>query len=376
MRILLASVEDVHDVRSWSGTPFHMHAALCDAGADVVTAGPLHERFSLPFKVLQATRNVLGPGYYSRLREPVILRGYAAQLRAVVAAARPDVVLAPSTIPVAHLEVDVPIVTWTDATFAGLLDYYPSYSNLSARYRRLGHLMERRALRRVSRAVYTSEWAARSAVDVYQVPIERVEVVPFGANLAHADERSVATTEDTECHLLLIGRGWYRKGIDIAVETSRRLRDHGVPAVLDVVGSRPPPGARLPAFVRVHGALEKDDPRAAAEIARLYRTAAFFLLPTRADCTPVVLAEAQAHGVPVVASRTGGTRSMLRDGHSGLLVELTDFPAHAARAMARVWASPAEYRGMQDAARRFYDHRLNWSSAVASVLGILNGLCR
>ena len=57
MRVLLASVEDVADVKSWSGTPFHIHRGLLDAGIDVVTASPLRERFGLPLKAAQFARN-------------------------------------------------------------------------------------------------------------------------------------------------------------------------------------------------------------------------------------------------------------------------------------------------------------------------------
>lgn len=373
MRILLASIEDVTDVKSWSGTPHHMHRALLDAGVDVVTASPLRERLGLPLKAIEEVRNRLGRSHYSRLREPLVLRGYAEQIRVLAVAARPDVILAPSTIPLARLDLDVPTVSWTDATFAGLLDYNPVFTGLSRRYRALGHAMEREALRRVSRAVYTSEWAARTAMDAYGVPQERVAVVPFGANFARVDAHTHAVAGVGNCRLLLVGRGWFAKGVDRAVETASRLRSIGVPAVLDVVGCRPPEGTDVPGFVTVHGALEKDDPGQSTRLRQLYQGATFFVLPTRSDCTPVVLAEAQAHAVPVVVADTGGTASMLRRGRSGFLVGPDRFAEDAAAAIASVWAEPAAFADMQHAARSFYEERLNWPRAVRRLLEILPG---
>lgn len=370
MRVLLASVEDVADVKSWSGTPFHIHRGLLDAGIDVVTASPLRERFGLPLKAAQFARNALGNRYYSRQREPVILGGYAAQIRAVAARHRPDLVLAPSTMPVARLRLDVPVVTWTDATFAGLVDFYPSYTDLSPRYLRLGHAMERAALQRVALAVYSSEWAAQSAVDFYGVPEKRVAVVPYGANISDPGPRAHDRRGDT-CRLLLVGRGWERKGVDLAIATTELLRARGVPATLDVVGSTAHAGVTVPPYVTVHGALEKDDARAAARIDDLYDRASFFVLPTRADCNPVVLAEAQAYGVPVVTTDVGGTTAMLREGVSGWALPMAGFAEEAAGHIATAWTSVDGYAGLRREARRCYEESLNWDAAVSALVDVL-----
>nr|WP_246324355.1 glycosyltransferase family 4 protein [Petropleomorpha daqingensis] len=366
---MLASVEDARDVRAWSGTPFHLAASLRAAGADVVLAGPLGERFGLPLKVLQRLRNSVAPGTWSRLREPVVLDGYARQVERAISATSPDVVLAPGTLPVARLRTDVPVVTYTDATFAGLVDFYADYTGLSRRYLRMGHAMERSALERVSLAVYSSAWAARSAVADYGLPPDKVAVVPFGANVA--DPGPLADRRDDGCRLLLVGRGWERKGADLAVATTARLRSLGVPATLDVVGCRPPSVVAVPGFVTVHGSLEKDDPQAAARLAELYASAAFFLLPTRADCTPVVLAEAQAHGVPVITADVGGTASMLAPGRSGWVLPPAEFVDAAAARIAGAWARPAEHAALRQGAREFYTSTLNWPSAAQALLTLL-----
>lgn len=369
MRVLLASVEDASDITSWSGTPFHMRQGLIDAGIDVVDASPLRERFGLPLKVAQAGRNALGGGYYSRLREPLIVDGYAAQIRRAVDRHAPDIVLAHSTIPVARLRIDIPVVTWTDATFAGLAGFYPSYTGLSRRYARLGHAMEREALEHVSLAVYSSDWAARTAADFYGVPPERLAVVPYGANIP--DPGASGGPRDGVCRLLLVGRGWERKGIDLAVRTAELLHARDVPVMLDVVGSEPPTGKTLPPFVRVHGALEKDDRNTSRKLADLYDRASFFVLPTRADCTPIVLAEAQAHGLPVIASDAGGTASLVLSGESGFVLPLTDFPARAADLISDLQSSGAPLTALRQGARRHYEETLNWASSVAAFLQLM-----
>lgn len=370
MRVLFASVEDVHNVGAWSGTPHHVHAALVGSGTEVMAVSPLPERFGLPLKAAQAVHNQFGSRYYTRHREPVVLRGYARRVEANARRSGVDVVLALSSLPVALLRGECPVVYWADATFGGMVGYYPSFRNLSPRLQRLGHSADTAALQRASLAVFSSDWAARTAVELHGADPERVAVVPYGANTADPG-RPPPFPRDSTCRLLLVGKDWHRKGVDLAVETVQQVREQGIDAVLDVVGCSPPSGTRLPLSVTVHGSLRKDDAADARVLRELYRCASFFLLPSRADCSPIVLAEAQAHGVPVVASDTGGMASMLRDGRSGRLVPLDGFPATAARSITETWLDRRAHERMAAEARCCYETLLNWPVAVGTVLDLV-----
>lgn len=125
-----------------------MHQALVASRADVLLVSPLRERLALPFKVAQAVHNAFSTRRYSRQREPVILRGYARQIARAAARVRPDIILAPSSIPLALHDSGVPTVIWTDSAYAEMLDYYPSFSNLSTRHREICDRMEAAALQR------------------------------------------------------------------------------------------------------------------------------------------------------------------------------------------------------------------------------------
>jgi len=54
------------------------------------------------------------------------------------------------------------------------------------------------------------------------------------------------------------------------------------------------------------------------------------VLPSRNEAVGLVLLEAQAQGIPVVATRVGGTPDVIRDSETGLLVLTEDAPALAA----------------------------------------------
>jgi glycosyltransferase involved in cell wall biosynthesis len=381
VHVLFLSVADANDMRVWSGTPFHMYRALRERPdvrvslASPITTGLLTRQMRLAERVANGVRHTT----YLSEREPLLLRRLARRIERIIDRVRPDVVLCPSSLPLAAVSARAPLVMWTDATWAAMVDYYPDFSQLSVRTRRCGHRAERAALQRVALAVYSNEWAARSACRAYGMPEERVAVVPFGANLIEEpsgdDVRGrLRALDRSTCTLLLLGRDWHRKGVDHAVEATRRLRAAGVDARLHVAGCRPPPDATLPPEVTVHGDLDKTDPAGAARVAQLLRQASFLVLPSRAECSPIVLAEAQAFGVPVVASRTGGVASMMADGRSGVLVSPEAFASEAAAEIHRIRSSSPAYDVMAGAAREYYEQCVNWRYAMGAVVGRMQAI--
>ena len=62
-------------------------------------------------------------------------------------------------------------------------------------------------------------------------------------------------------------------------------------------------------------------PVAQADLARWCAAATLVAVPSYNESFGLVAAEAQATGTPVVAAAVGGLTTVVRDGHSGLLVE-------------------------------------------------------
>jgi glycosyltransferase involved in cell wall biosynthesis len=61
-----------------------------------------------------------------------------------------------------------------------------------------------------------------------------------------------------------------------------------------------------------------------SELAEEYARCTLMLLPSMEETAPVVIGEAMASGVPIVATRVGGVPYMVQDGVTGLLVDYGD----------------------------------------------------
>jgi phosphatidylinositol alpha-mannosyltransferase len=182
-------------------------------------------------------------------------------------------------------------------------------------YRAFGPLC-RRALARLDVRVAVSEEARRYVAA--SCPGDYA-VVPNGVPVAGAPR---ARTEASPPRILFVGRPEPRKGLPVLLEAFAELRGR---AELHLVG----PDGELGARVRAHGRV--DDARRDALLA----SAAVLCAPSRAaESFGVVLVEAMAAGVPVVASDLPGYRAVLPPA-CGILVPPGDARALAA-ALARV----------------------------------------
>ncbi len=87
------------------------------------------------------------------------------------------------------------------------------------------------------------------------------------------------------------------------------------------------------------------------DVPDLLAAADLFVLPSLWEGLPMALVEAMAAGLPVVATEVSGTRAVMVDGETGLLVPPGDVPA-LARAITALLCDPARAAAMGAAGRR------------------------
>jgi glycosyltransferase involved in cell wall biosynthesis len=365
MKLAYITTYDSANTRSWSGIGYHMGRVVQRLADEVQYVGPLRDQHALATKARGAAYRLVRQKYL-RDRHRGTLESYARQA-ARLAAPDVDVLFSPGTIPIAYMESARPIVFWTDATIHGMVDFYPDVTGLCPESLADGHAMEQAALDRCALAIYSSAWAARSAVERYGVPPAKVRVLSFGANLArvptHVEmEALIAARSRHTCHLLFLGVDWERKGGALALEVVERLNAAGLPAHLTVAGCEPVVDGPLPAFVTSLGFLDKSRPEQARRLERELGRSHFMILPTLADCTPIIFGEANAYGVPCLAPAIGGIPSVITDHVNGMTFAPEDGAAAYAAFVFDNFASPA-YAELARSSFNEYLTRLNWNAS-------------
>ncbi|MCC7264392.1 MAG: glycosyltransferase [Candidatus Latescibacteria bacterium] len=130
------------------------------------------------------------------------------------------------------------------------------------------------------------------------------------------------------------------KGLEVLLQALARLDEPQVCCA--IVGGGPQEAglrelaARLGLLPRVVFA----GPRSTDEVPRWMQAADLLVLPSLSEGRPNVVLEAQACGLPVVATRVGGTPELVEDGINGVLVDSGD-PQQLAQAIAGLQQYPA-----------------------------------
>jgi len=254
-----------------------------------------------------------------------------------------------------HRGLSIPAVHVTDATPAFLRDSYGWNVPQDA------DAAETRVARRASTTVYSSQDMARRAPLDLGMPGFCAEAINFGINLEKRPEIRPKKPVLNRLNLLFVGLDWDRKGGDTAVATLDQLHKDGVNAHLTVVGRCPEKHRKHKAITYV-GFLDKNRPWDAAKLNRLYTEAHLLLLPSRADCTPMVLGEAMAFGTPVLASDTGGVGAVIGGNGAGTLMAQKASPQDWAD---KIWACIKDhgtYEMMSDAAFDRAANVLSWDT--------------
>jgi glycosyltransferase involved in cell wall biosynthesis len=355
---------DSSDPHSWSGSGYYIPRCLELAGITVERMGPLARRVPPLARVWHIEAKLRGRGYVVD-RHPRVARAYSAEVERRLESRPCDLVFSVGAIPIAHLDTGRPIAFWADATFGAMLRLYPDFRLLSKRAIRDGLEVETRALARADVAFFASEWAARSAVEDHGADPEKLEVVPFGANMPITRDRNeivgiIRRRPADSCRLLFVGVEWLRKGGDRAVDVARVLNERGLPTELHIVGCTPDRAAHLPPWVHLHGFVDKSTETGTSSMRRLYEASHVLIHPATAECFGVVFCEAAGHGVISLASRVGGIPSAVREGVTGALFDVAASSEEYADYVWRMMEDRRRYEEMALAAFDGYERNLNW----------------
>lgn len=377
MNISYVTVYDAGDITQWSGLGYYIAKALEQQQAQLDYAGNNHTPVTPYLELKNRVYNKLGKRFlFDRVQALVQSNALLAEKKILPSA---DIIFAPSTLPIALIKTKKPKVFYADATFAGMLNFYPSFTNVCRESIRSGNALEQAAFDSCELAIYSSEWAAQTALENYKVNPAKIKVVPFGANIVcnrdiAAIDSIIAAKDKTTCHLFFMGVEWNRKGGDMAIEVAKLLNQRGLPTVLHIAGIKNIPHSNLPPYVKTLGFIDKHTVEGEKQLNELFEQSHFFILPSKADCTPVVFAEANSFGLPCITTDVGGIPTLIKDGVNGKKFALTDGAEKYADYIEGMFADDAAYGELCRSSFNQYESRLNWGVAGKALMGLFGGI--
>jgi glycosyltransferase involved in cell wall biosynthesis len=232
---------------------------------------------------------------------------------------------------------------------------------------------EAAVLSAVASIVTTSAWARRLLLENYSLPADRVHVAEPGVEAA-----DLAPGTATGGSLLSVAAVIPGKGHDVLVDALASLTGDRWQCLC--VGSIERDRAfvaslRRRAFeVGMNGRLRFTGAVPDADLARSYGAADLLVLPSRSETYGMVVTEALARGLPVVAADVGGVPEAMGRGadgtRPGVLVRPQD-PVALGDAL-RAWLGDADLRRrLRRAARERRESLADWSATTSALADVL-----
>lgn len=259
---------------------------------------------------------------------------------------------------------------------------YPDW--LEAMFRRKRVDVMRRAVRRTNKVLANSRFTA-SLLEEAGVRDERIDTLVGGVDAAkfsrppldaRRERRALGLPVEgfvilTACRLVA------KKGVDLLLHAMTRAKDEHPDAHLVVVGE----GKHRRSYENLAAELGISDSVTFAgrvphdRVHRYYWSSDLFVLASREAVNPFtgvrdvetmgrVLCEANAAGLPLLASRSGGIPSIVADGVNGLLFEENDADDLLAK-LRRVRAEPALVASLVENGLRMAREVFDWSVVLS-----------
>ncbi len=190
---------------------------------------------------------------------------------------------------------------------------------------------------------------------------KRIETVPYGRDLPTSRSEAETPTLRGDLRILFVGIHTEGKGFFDLIETARELKERNVPFQIRCAGMWAEEEERIKAeeligryglerFITLLGNCVGD------ELWREYSKAGVLFFPTKyvLETQGMVVVEAMAFGLPVVASRWRGPRDVVRDGETGFLCTQGSIEAYV-NALEELRENSEKRRAMGTAGRKRYE---------------------
>ena len=304
----------------------------------------------------------------------------------------PEADLAETARILARIDADTPLLidglafgAFPAALAAGIqqpiiaLVHHPLFleTGLEAAQQRHFHALEKAALAHARAVITTSATTARTVTEEFGIPANRITVAEPGTERGERALPRVATP-DKPLQLLAVGSIVPRKAYRNLIAALDGLAD--LPWTLTIAGddtrhpdettalkaqiAASPAGARI----RLLGALSN------AALAELYATSDAFVMSSLYEGYGMVLGEALAHGLPIVATRAGAAAETVPDG-AALKVEPGDVTALNA-ALRRVIADADLRRQLADQSWSAGQRLPQWRDTARRIADVVERVAR
>jgi glycosyltransferase involved in cell wall biosynthesis len=381
MKIAFISFEDIEDPFLWSGIPFTLYSKFkSNLNVNIKAISSYHVKIQFPISVL------LKRFFYNKLlaykfgvyrfdREDWCININTKYINKELKAFNPDVILCCNAYQINQIKTNKPIYIYTDATFKLLNIYYTDYMRYCKSSVMQAELVEKTAFEKAKGIIFSSNWAKNSAIIDYKINPSKIDIIPFGSNLEMPSNYQLKLNKEINRNhfsLLFVGYDYERKGLNKTIAIHQKLILAGVNSKLTIIGANELDEQYDLKNVNFIGKLEMKNPKDALKLLTAFDDAHFLILPTKADCTPIVFSEASSLAIPTVTHSIGGTDEIIKNDINGIILPIESEAELFVEKILFYIDNNQAYQKLRNTTYKVYCERLNWDNTISQLISSFN----
>jgi glycosyltransferase involved in cell wall biosynthesis len=254
-----------------------------------------------------------------------------------------------------------PCIFRTDTCLESLQEISEIYGNYGRIPFSIMRWMEKQAINKSKVILVVSKWTRDEIIKKHKIEESKVKLIPMASALP-LDMTPVELQNEIKksihnpIQLLLVGRNYYGKGVDIAIDAVNILNEKGIPCKLTVCGC----SGENNNFVEFVGPFSKSNSEELEKYIDLYKNADILIHPSRYDGAGIVPAEAAAFAVPTITNDVGGLSTTVTHNETGIVLPNSSPSEKYAETIIRLINEPEFYRKLSLGARKKFEDEQNW----------------
>lgn len=298
---------------------------------------------------------------------PSSLRRIGKEVNDAIDKYQPDVIFSKYSAPLVHVNINRPLVYMCDSTVRWVKDLWPTFSKLGF------FIMEKWESNVIGKCDYVITFSKASADVIqndYQKEPEKIIVIPIPAYIPKSllpSKPTITKEIGNKLHLLLVGKRFNLRGMDIAIEVTRELNRKGIPTELNIVGIN----GENQENIRFMGNFNKENPQELEAYFNFFRWADLLIHPSRFHSAGIVISEAAGFGLPTITNAAGGLATTVLHDQTGIVLPEGSPPSAYVKAITALLEDKPRYHRYQLAARDRFDQILDWDKAGQQLFDII-----
>jgi glycosyltransferase involved in cell wall biosynthesis len=232
-------------------------------------------------------------------------------------------------------------------------------------YSNVTRFFEKKSINKSCRIITVSKGLKEELVQKEYTGIKKIEVINNGINkIINSGE----TNQSKKSKLLFVGGLHPDNGLDVLIKTMSKVHDE---IGLDIIGEGPYENEvkKLIENYNLGHRVNMLEEMTKGEVYSHMQNSMALILPSLYETQGMVLLEAYANGIPVIASRLESIKEKVKDGINGLLCEPNN-PEHFASAIHYLYDYPTESEMMGLYGRDMVHAKYSWDLIAKDTISI------